>query len=75
VFAAYNAAHEDLPMAFEIPIPKDLKVRRGLGILEELIQEKNPDFFKIQNERRHAQGTPYGIPSKSIAEKLVASYP
>jgi hypothetical protein len=34
-------------MALEIPIPKDLKVRRGLGILEELIQEKNPDFFKI----------------------------
>jgi N-glycosylase/DNA lyase len=48
VIPAYNAAaHEDLPMAFDIPIPKDLKVRRGLGILEELIQEKNPDFFKI----------------------------
>ena len=28
-------------------LPPDVKVRRGLGILEELILEKNPDFFKI----------------------------
>lgn len=25
----------------------EFKSRRGLGILEELILEKNPDFFKI----------------------------
>jgi hypothetical protein len=25
----------------------EIKVRRGLGILESLILEKNPDFFKI----------------------------
>ena len=52
---------QDKPM--EIPLPSDLKFRRGLGILEELIQEKNPDFFKIQTEWRHGKGVPYGIPS------------
>jgi hypothetical protein len=27
-------------------LPSDVKVKRGLGILEELILEKNPNFYK-----------------------------
>ncbi len=55
----------------ELPRPTDLRVRRGLGVLESLIQEKNPDFFKIQTERRHAFGMPFGIPSQSVVKRVI----
>jgi hypothetical protein len=47
--------------------PNDLKVRRGLGILEELIREKNPDYFKILNETKKVGR---GIPNTAIMNKI-----
>lgn len=50
--------------------PSDLKVRRGLGILEELIREKNPEYFKIQSERKN-EGR--GIPNDAIMKHIIQS--
>jgi hypothetical protein len=40
------------PPSYQNERGPELKIRRGLGILEELILEKNPDFFKIQEVKK-----------------------
>jgi hypothetical protein len=50
---------------------KDIKVRRGLGILEELIKEKSPNYFKEQIARKQAL-QPLGLRVSAIAKRLAS---
>ena len=52
-----------------IQAPRDIKVRRGLGILEDLIKEKSPNYFKELMARKQAQ-KPLGIRVSAIAKRL-----
>lgn len=54
---------------YRFPKPQDLKVKRGLGILEELINEKYPKFFENQLKKKMLT-QPRGIPIKDVILRL-----
>ena len=60
---------EEEAKSLRIQPPRDIKVRRGLGILEELIKEKSPNYFKELMARKQAQ-KPLGLRVSAIAKRL-----
>lgn len=51
------------------PIKQDLRVKRGLGILEDMIKEKNPHYFK-NLQGRMTLGLPTGMPISELNKRL-----
>jgi hypothetical protein len=51
------------------PAHPEIKVKRGLGILEDLLKEKHPSFF-IEQAAKRAAAEPKGIPVAAVMSRL-----